>query len=233
MPGTPIADESLGARCCTRRAPPAGRRASCARCPSSRRRSRCRYSSFVNEPVALPRGHDVPVARRRCTTRRRRPRWASTIRDGRHGDHHGALRSGAVPGARRAVPGHATASSCRRCSSRMLKLPEDVRQQLRPVVAGDRRPRRRAVPDAGEGADDRVVGTRSSTSTTAPPKGLGFTACDTAEWLAHRGTVGKVLLGELHILDENMQPAAEGQAGHAVVQDGQPISTTSTIRQDR
>jgi long-chain acyl-CoA synthetase len=30
---------------------------------------------------------------------------------------------------------------------------------------------------------------------------LGFTACDSAEWLAHKGTVGKVLLGELYILD--------------------------------
>src|SRR5580704_13914438 len=33
-------------------------------------------------------------------------------------------------------------------------------------------------------------------------EGLGFTACDSAEWLAHRGSVGKVLLGDLHILDE-------------------------------
>ena len=33
-------------------------------------------------------------------------------------------------------------------------------------------------------------------------EGLGFTACDSEEWLAHKGTVGRVLLGELHILDE-------------------------------
>ena len=38
-------------------------------------------------------------------------------------------------------------------------------------------------------------------------EGLGFTACNSGEWLAHRGTVGRVLLGDLHILDENMQPA--------------------------
>ena len=37
-------------------------------------------------------------------------------------------------------------------------------------------------------------------------EGLGFTACNSQEWLAHRGTVGKVLLGDLHILDENMKP---------------------------
>jgi long-chain acyl-CoA synthetase len=44
-------------------------------------------------------------------------------------------------------------------------------------------------------------------------EGLGFTACDSAEWLAHRGSVGKVLLGDLHILDENMQPCPIGTPG--------------------
>jgi long-chain acyl-CoA synthetase len=44
-------------------------------------------------------------------------------------------------------------------------------------------------------------------------EGLGFTACDSAEWLAHPGTVGKVLLGELHVLDENMKPCPAGTAG--------------------
>jgi long-chain acyl-CoA synthetase len=44
-------------------------------------------------------------------------------------------------------------------------------------------------------------------------EGMGFTACNSAEWLAHRGTVGKVLLGELHVLDEAMQPAPKGQPG--------------------
>ena len=44
-------------------------------------------------------------------------------------------------------------------------------------------------------------------------EGLGFTACNSTEWLAHRGTVGKVLLGDLHILDENMQPCPVGTSG--------------------
>ncbi|KAB2875409.1 MAG: AMP-binding protein [Burkholderiaceae bacterium] len=44
-------------------------------------------------------------------------------------------------------------------------------------------------------------------------EGLGFTACNSAEWLAHRGTVGKVLLGDLHVLDEARQPVAKGQPG--------------------
>ena len=44
-------------------------------------------------------------------------------------------------------------------------------------------------------------------------EGLGFTACNTPEWLAHRGTVGRVLLGDLQVLDELMQPVAKGTSG--------------------
>src|SRR3977135_1537301 len=44
-------------------------------------------------------------------------------------------------------------------------------------------------------------------------EGLGFTACNSEQWLAHRGTVGRVLLGDLHILDEKMQPCPAGTPG--------------------
>jgi long-chain acyl-CoA synthetase len=44
-------------------------------------------------------------------------------------------------------------------------------------------------------------------------EGLGFTACDSAEWLAHPGTVGKVVLGELHVLDGAMNALPQGQPG--------------------
>src|SRR5258705_8146627 len=44
-------------------------------------------------------------------------------------------------------------------------------------------------------------------------EGLGFTACNSREWLAHRGTVGKVLLGALHILGENMKACPVGTPG--------------------
>jgi long-chain acyl-CoA synthetase len=44
-------------------------------------------------------------------------------------------------------------------------------------------------------------------------EGLGFTACNSAEWLAHRGTVGRVLLGDLHILDGEMKPCPVGTSG--------------------
>src|SRR5277367_5351123 len=44
-------------------------------------------------------------------------------------------------------------------------------------------------------------------------EGLGFTACNSEEWLAHPGTVGRVLLGDLHILDENMKACPVGTPG--------------------
>jgi long-chain acyl-CoA synthetase len=47
----------------------------------------------------------------------------------------------------------------------------------------------------------------------AATEGHGLIACDSAEWLAHRGTVGRILLGELHVLDEDMQPVSAGTPG--------------------
>jgi long-chain acyl-CoA synthetase len=44
-------------------------------------------------------------------------------------------------------------------------------------------------------------------------EGMGFAACDTAEWQAHRGTVGRVVAGELHVLDEEMNPVDRGVPG--------------------
>jgi long-chain acyl-CoA synthetase len=44
-------------------------------------------------------------------------------------------------------------------------------------------------------------------------EGLGFTACDSEEWLAHRGTVGTVILGTLHILDDDMNEQPTGEPG--------------------
>jgi long-chain acyl-CoA synthetase len=44
-------------------------------------------------------------------------------------------------------------------------------------------------------------------------EGLGFTACNSKEWLAHKGTVGKVLLGKLHVLDDAMHEQPVGTAG--------------------
>ncbi len=44
-------------------------------------------------------------------------------------------------------------------------------------------------------------------------EGLGFAACNTEEWLAHPGTVGKVVMGDLHVLDDSGQTVPTGEAG--------------------
>jgi long-chain acyl-CoA synthetase len=44
-------------------------------------------------------------------------------------------------------------------------------------------------------------------------EGLGFAFCDAEEWLAHRGTVGKVLLGGLHVLDDGLHEVPTGTPG--------------------
>ncbi len=44
-------------------------------------------------------------------------------------------------------------------------------------------------------------------------EGLGFAALNSEEWLAHKGSVGKIVLGELHILDEDGNPSPPGEPG--------------------
>jgi long-chain acyl-CoA synthetase len=41
----------------------------------------------------------------------------------------------------------------------------------------------------------------------------GFTVCDSEEWLAHKGTVGRPIVGELLILDDEGQPCPVGTPG--------------------
>ena len=47
----------------------------------------------------------------------------------------------------------------------------------------------------------------------AATEGHCLVVCDSTEWLAHRGTVGRVLAGELHVLDEDLHPVPEGMPG--------------------
>jgi long-chain acyl-CoA synthetase len=44
-------------------------------------------------------------------------------------------------------------------------------------------------------------------------EGLGLTVCDSVEWLEHKGTVGRSVLGELHVLDDDMREVPTGQTG--------------------
>ncbi|MBL8332843.1 MAG: AMP-binding protein [Rubrivivax sp.] len=96
--------------------------------------------------------------------------------------------------------------------SRMLKLPDDVRRRydlssLKFVVHA-------AAPCPVQVKEQMIAWWGPIVHEYyGATEGLGFAACDSAEWLAHRGTVGKVLMGELHILDEQMKPVPKGQSG--------------------
>jgi long-chain acyl-CoA synthetase len=96
--------------------------------------------------------------------------------------------------------------------SRMLKLPEAVRSRydlssLETAVHA-------AAPCPAAVKDDMIKWWGPIVHEYyGATEGLGFTACNSAEWLAHRGTVGRVLLGELHILDEDMRECPIGTSG--------------------
>jgi long-chain acyl-CoA synthetase len=96
--------------------------------------------------------------------------------------------------------------------SRMLKLPEDVRSRYNVS----------SLEIAVHAAAPCPVPVKEQMIDWWGPiifeyygatEGLGFTACNSAEWLAHRGSVGRVLLGDLHILDDEMQPRPNGTPG--------------------
>jgi len=96
--------------------------------------------------------------------------------------------------------------------SRMLKLPEEVRRRydlssLEVAIHA-------AAPCPVQVKEDMIKWWGPIIHEYyGATEGLGFTACNSEEWLAHRGTVGKVLLGDLHILDANMQPCPVGTPG--------------------
>ncbi len=47
----------------------------------------------------------------------------------------------------------------------------------------------------------------------AATEGNGMTWCTSEEWLAHPGTVGRQIMGEVVILDDDNQPVAQGEPG--------------------
>ena len=96
--------------------------------------------------------------------------------------------------------------------SRMLKLPEEVRKRydlsslkvaIHAAAPCPVQVKEQMIAWWGPIIDEYYGAT----------EGLGFTACSSEEWLAHRGSVGRVLLGDLHILDAEMKPCPKGVPG--------------------
>jgi long-chain acyl-CoA synthetase len=96
--------------------------------------------------------------------------------------------------------------------SRLLKLPEDVRSKydlssLETVVHAAA-PCPVPVKEAMIGWwGPKIIEYYGATEAN------GFTFCNSEEWMSHKGTVGKSILGELVILDENNQRVPTGTSG--------------------
>ena len=96
--------------------------------------------------------------------------------------------------------------------SRMLKLPED--QRTRYDLSSLRIAVHAAAPCPAQVKEQMIAWWGLIIHEYyGATEAMGFTACNSAEWLAHRGTVGRVLMGELHVLDEAMQPTPQGRPG--------------------
>ena len=57
----------------------------------------------------------------------------------------------------------------------------------------------------------------------AGTEGNGFCAISSEEWMQHKGSVGRALMGTLHILDEDFTELPVGQAGTIYVEGGNPF----------
>ena len=62
---------------------------------------------------------------------------------------------------------------------------------------------------------------------------MGMTVCDSAEWLAHPGTVGKSVFGELHVLDDAMREVPAGQTGKIWFKTASPFEYFNDSGPDR
>ena len=106
---------------------------------------------------------------------------------------------------------------------KMLKLPDEVRaaydlSSLRAVIHAAA-PCPVAVKEAMIGwVGEKIFEYYSAT------EGAGFTAISSAEWMAHKGSVGKSLLGEIRILDDNGQLLPQGREGHIYFHGGPPVA---------
>jgi long-chain acyl-CoA synthetase len=96
--------------------------------------------------------------------------------------------------------------------SRMLKLPEETRKQYE---LGSLEIAIHAAAPCPVQVKEQMIGWWGPIihEYYGATEGLGFTACNSQEWLSHKGTVGRVLLGELHVLDDDMKPLPTGTAG--------------------
>ena len=127
-----------------------------------------------------------------------------------------------------------TASGSRRCSSGCSSSTSGA-DALRPLQPADRRPRRRALPGGGQAADDRLVGADPPRVLLRRPRATAATMIDTEEWSRHPGSVGRAVLGTIHICGEDGERVAGRGDRHRVLRARRPrpSPTTTTPRRPR
>lgn len=64
----------------------------------------------------------------------------------------------------------------------------------------------------------------------AGTEGNGLTICNSTEWMAHKGTVGRAIVGTLRICDEDGNELPQGEAGTIYFADGRPFQYHNDAR---
>ena len=96
--------------------------------------------------------------------------------------------------------------------SRMLKLPDEIRAQAN--ISSLEIAIHAAAPCPRKVKEDMIAWWGPIIHEYyGATEGLGFTACDSKEWLAHKGSVGKVILGDIAILDEDGNSSPKDEPG--------------------
>lgn len=115
---------------------------------------------------------------------------------------------------------------------RMLKLPEEVRRRY--DVSSLKVAIHAAAPCPVEIKEqmfdwwgDVIYEYYSAT------EGAGFTAIGPADWKAHRGSVGRSMLGQIHILDEDGEELPPGEIGRVYFSGGPPFEYHGDAEQAR
>lgn len=95
---------------------------------------------------------------------------------------------------------------------RMLRLPEDTRAAY--DISSLQTAIHAAAPCPAAAKDEMISWWGPIIEEYyAGTEGNGLAYCTSEEWLAHRGTVGRAVSGEIHILDDEGNELAHGQEG--------------------
>ena len=199
--------------------------------PARRRRRRSPVARPSARCATARRRHHLPLARAALP---RRPAacsaWRAPAR--RHGRGDGALRPRAVP--RALIERHRVTHTqfVPTMFVRLLKLPDEERARYDLSSLRCRAPRRRPVPGAGEGADDRLVGP-DHPRVLRRHRGHRLRAIDSEEWLAHPGSVGRPLRATSTSCDDDGERPAGGRDGHRLLRRRPASSSTTTTPRRR